>query len=144
MDYKFKQGQKVRILDVASLDGRKEWAGRELTLKSQDAGGYGWEVPAWNVEDRDCPFRFRESEMALVGEGPTVTETVTVRRLEPGVYGRLRVAGLTKGTDKRVDVGFVGRWEIGSGTVSHCLTAPELRELARVALEIAEYLDGLD
>lgn len=67
---------------------------------------------------------------------PIVTETVTVRRLEPGVYGRLRVSNSVLGKEVCVKV------EANAKGTTPSLNAPELRELARVALEIAEYLDA--
>lgn len=142
MEYKFKVGDKVRVLDVPTVeDGRREWIGKELTLQRPDIGGKGWEVPAWSVEEPDCYYRFRESEMVLAG--PIRTETVTVRRLEPGVYGRLWVGGDIEGY---ASVAFTPMlsdddWSPSEGQ-SRSLSAPELRELARVALEIAEYLDA--
>jgi hypothetical protein len=64
----------------------------------------------------------------------------TVRRLEPGVYGLLYVGSEVQGYPTReVPV----RVAPDHGPTVYA-GAPELRELARVALEIAEYLDGLD
>lgn len=137
MDYKFKQGQRVRILDVESLgDNRSVWAGRELTLATQDT----WDEPAWSVEEPVCYYRFRESEMAPLG--PIRTETVTVRRIEPGVYGRLSVA---EDTAPHVSIALTS--PDGTEVIERyrrSFSAPELRELARVALEIAEYLENVD
>lgn len=70
-----------------------------------------------------------EENLQLLPPSPVVTETVTVRRLEPGVYGLLQVAEGMR--PKTVHV-----------YTHDSATAPELRELARVALEIAEYLDA--
>lgn len=140
MEYRFKAGQKVRILDVESLGDRSEWAGRELTLALQDSGGGGdWDVPAWSMVERDCHYRFRESEMALAG--PVRTETVTVRRLEPGVYGPLKVGVEISIPDcDRPDE--PSQREVEAYLTRTALNASEWRELARVALEIAEYLDA--
>lgn len=74
---------------------------------------------------------------------PVVTETVTVRRIEPGVYGPLHV-GVQDNRDYPVSLSFAGKVTgkpISSGVG---FNAPELRELARVALEIAEYLEHVD
>lgn len=84
MEYKFKAGQKVRILDVESLAGRSAWAGRELTLKRPESGGEGWEVPTWSTVEQDCYYRFRESEMEPVAEGPV--RTVTRQEIIPGTH----------------------------------------------------------
>ena len=84
--------------------------------------------------------------VALWGaDSPIRTETVTTRRIEPGVYGRLSVRGVSPypfGPEgPQMDIGLTTR---GDDTVStgYVLTAPELRELARVALELAEYLEN--
>lgn len=77
MEHRFKAGQKVRILDVESLGDMSAWAGRELTLKKHHDAG-------WSMEERDCHYRFRESEMELVSDGPV--RTVTRQEITPGTY----------------------------------------------------------
>lgn len=136
MEYRFKEGQRVRILDVPSLGERGRWAGREVTLKEHDIDGASWGISAWSVDDPDCQCWFRESEMAPLG--PIRTETVTTRRLEPGVYGRLQVGGSS--TSSEVRIALTSRGSDHDDLVA--MVAPELRELARVALEIAEYLEN--
>lgn len=71
---------------------------------------------------------------------PVRTETVTVRRLEPGVYGRLSVA---EDTAPYVSIALTS--PDGTEVIERyrrSFSAPELRELARAALEIAEYLEN--
>jgi hypothetical protein len=140
MEYKYKSGQKVRILDVESLSDRCAWSGKEVTLATQDT----WDEPAWSVKEPDCCYRFRESEMALAG--PVRTETITRTVIEPGVYGRLYVeeSKYTFDTQKQVGVSFVRRdtphrEDLHAGFL---MTATELRELARIATELAEGLDA--
>lgn len=104
----------------------------------------------WNYDANGKLTNFRSEQpedlvASWVDTGPIRTETVTTRRIEPGVYGRLQVAGLNRfsyGTDKQADVGFVCRGDTGGSTTTHCLTASELRELARVATELAEFMDA--
>jgi hypothetical protein len=63
--------------------------------------------------------------------GPIRTETVTTRRLEPGVYGPLNLLS-DRSADSFVRIALVRELH----------NSAELRELARVALEISEYLDA--
>ena len=72
---------------------------------------------------------------------PVRTETVPVRRLEPGVYGPLKV-----GAEISVLLGAVNdrntEREIEAYLTTPYLNASDWRELARVALELAEYLEN--
>lgn len=70
---------------------------------------------------------------------PIRTETVTTRRIEPGVYGRLSV---WVGDINPNNVYAALTNKNGSCGSGQLLSASEWRELARVALEIAEYLDA--
>jgi hypothetical protein len=107
-------------------------------------GGYFHEGRSFFSYDDVCSYwgdgieyRTEESGNDLVAlwteHSPIRTETVTVRRLEPGVYGRATVA-------RRKDPG--NTKEVMLTLTGDVFSAPELRELARVALEIAEYLDA--
>jgi hypothetical protein len=74
-------------------------------------------------------------------DSPIRTETVTTRRLEPGVYGPLRVGVEVNIPDcDRPDE--PPQREVEAHLTRSALNASEWRELARVALEIAEYLDA--
>lgn len=98
------------------------------------------------VNFRDNTHCERFELMPAVSDGPVRTETVTKRRIVPGVYGRVQVNGTNPLDPKQVDLGFVYR---GAATgedktsLGHCLTATELDELAMVASQLAEALrDG--
>lgn len=69
-----------------------------------------------------------------VEDGPVRTETVTKRRIVPGVYGRIRIWADSP-------AGMV-RWSITgqSGVNCHDMTATELDDLAMVASQLAEAL----
>lgn len=125
----------VRVRDT---DDDGEWAtishvdGSRFQVKwdSGQVGGFWWDAEDWIFDAPNDP---------RATLSPVRTETVTTRRLEPGVYGRVQVrdeAGV-------VGFNFVARngASMGASAVAY-LNAPELRELARVALEIAEYLDA--
>lgn len=71
--------------------------------------------------------------------GPIRTETVTTRRIEPGVYGRLSIDHDAPGY---VSIGLTD--PKGTGVEEghrRSFNSAQLRELARVATELAEYLD---
>lgn len=72
---------------------------------------------------------------------PIRTETVIKRLIEPGVYGPLRVAGETLIPDCEQPDQPPLR-EVEAYLILSTLNASEWRELARVALELAEYLDA--
>lgn len=100
---------------------------------------YGWCVldlnnAWWNLEGKAQKGRACVDIISEWDEGPIRTEKV--RRIKPGVYGLLGVDGEN---EKSVRIGFAG--VMGDGQYFWA-TPTELRELARVALEIAEYLDA--
>jgi hypothetical protein len=123
----------VRVKDTHS----EKWATissvREDGMFSVDwdegtIGEYWWDESEWLFDQPNDPL------------GPIRTETVTVRRLEPGVYGRLSVQA-----DTAPYVSIALTSPDGTEVIERyrrSFSAPELRELARVALEIAEYLDA--
>lgn len=81
------------------------------------------------------------SLIAEWSEGPVRTETVTKRRIVPGVYGRLEV---TMGaTPDRVRVGLTSNADNKAHWVT-TLTATELDSLAMVASQLAEALRDVD
>ena len=92
---------------------------------------------AWGYDDEDAGWQ-------LVSTAPVRTETVTKRRIVPGVYGRLEVGEATNVPDcekpdeparVEIDLAIVG-W---GG-----LTATELDDLAMVASQLAEALRDMD
>lgn len=110
-----------------------------------ECGGTWWRANGESCEGSMARMYPRNDIISEWIESPVRTETVTTRRIEPGVYGRIRVrdeAGMVDG-GTQVGFNFVARngASMGQPEVAY-LSAPELRELARVALEIAEYLDA--
>jgi hypothetical protein len=119
MEYKFKAGQKVRILEVESLGLRSAWAGRELTLKKHDDAG--WDEPGWSTVERDCHYRFRESEMELIQDSPV--RTVTRQEIIPGTYDGVKVG------ERMPNEVWVG--------LSGCMNADQLERAAAVLTALA-------
>lgn len=82
-----------------------------------------------------------EKNFKPMSTGPVRTETVTKRRIVPGVYGRLEVRGrdddcvtlLLASRGGKIDKGF-----------AHILNATELDDLAMVASQLAEALRDVD
>lgn len=123
--YRTRDGRKVGPANVA-YGGRFEFSGPHTHCHGADGKYFG--------HDRGLDL------VAEWTEGPIRTETVTVRRLEPGVYGRLSVA---EDTAPYVSIALTS--PDGTEVIERyrrSFSAPELRELARVALEIAEYLEN--
>jgi hypothetical protein len=104
------------------------------------SGRGGADDPEWS-NDGTVHIEGEEGYGNLISEwtehSPIRTETVTTRRLEPGVYGRLEVMFGVHG----LAIGLTHQ-STNKASYGTRLTAPELRELARVALEIAEYLEN--
>lgn len=120
----FKVGDKVRRVTGRSLNDAHGvgFVGQILSIKGDFS-------PILEFTDGSAGFA---DQYELVSEGPVRTETVTKRRIVPGVYGRLRV--------------FEGVEGIAYELTGDCyLTATELDDLAMVASQLAEALrDGLD
>lgn len=128
----YKVGQTVEITTDAWDNG---WGkGSHIVLTSRN--GEGW----WFGTNRYCATGlFQESKIRPVSEGPVRTETVTKRRIVPGVYGRIRIWADSPS-------GMV-RWSVTgqSGVNCHDMTATELDDLAMVASQLAEALrDDMD
>lgn len=125
----YKVGQTVEITHDGWEDEGEPWGkGSRLTLTRRRKGGNWWYGKARNGEEG----MFQEKYIAPLSEGPVRTETVTTRRIVPGVYGRVRVNDEGK-------VGRVGLWLEG-----HYLNAEELDSLAMVASQLAEALRDVD
>lgn len=126
--YRAANGEKIE--SVASFYGG---------LIREVGDGYIWNQDGTN---RRTPGGFPDPKFNIVSlwteASPIRTETVTTRRIEPGVYGRLSVHNGTSEA-KNVFAGITNMY--GKDNGCQLLNAPELRELARVALELAEYLD---
>lgn len=99
-----------------------------------------WEgvLHEWAVGDGSNLEGFDSGDLiAEWTDGPVRTETVTKRRIVPGVYGRLKV---TEGaTRSRVGVGIVGP-SLDDGVTVWSLNAEELDSIAMVASQLAEAL----
>ena len=87
----------------------------------EEFGATAWRKNGTNIYSQDMDL------IAEWTDGPVRTETVTTRRIVPGVYGRLRV--------------FEGVEGIAYELAGNCyLTATELDDLAMVASQLAEAL----
>lgn len=75
----------------------------------------------------------------VASEGPIRTETVTTRRIEPGVYGPLEVR---KESKEPMECGGKKEPVVYAYLIPTYLNASGWRDLARVALELAEFLDA--
>ena len=98
-------------------------------------GRFEFSGPHTHCHGADGKYIGHDRDLDLVAEwteGPVRTETVTKRRIVPGVYGRLRV--------------FEGVDGIAYGLTGDCyLSATELDDLAMVASQLAEALrDDMD
>lgn len=123
--YRTRDGRKVGPANVA-YGGRFEFSGPHTHCHGADGKYIG--------HDRDLDIVAEWTD-----EGPIVTETVTVRRLEPGVYGRLSIDHDAPGY---VSIGLTD--PKGTGVEEghrRSFNSAQLRDLARVATELAEYLD---
>lgn len=108
----------------------------------------------WDGAGRCTSLDDEKDQWHLVAEwtdGPVRTETVTKRHIVPGVYDTLQVWREINVPDcgkpdamvqREVKVCFVGTTIDQDGIETRSLSAPQLRELARVALELAEYLES--
>ena len=139
--YRTRDGRKVGPMKYRSWSDKHPWASDtdDIAIWEDDGTRYrGASEP-----ETDLVALWYDDTRAWVS--PIRTETVTTRHIEPGVYGRLSVRGVSPypfGSEgPQMDIGLTTR---GDDTVStgYVLTAPELRELARVALELAEYLEN--
>lgn len=88
----------------------------------------------------DGKYLGQDSSLDLISEwteGPVRTETVTTRRIVPGVYGRLEV-----GDRDCSELSIRLAWRTGQdeGELMHPMTATELDDLAMVASQLAEAL----
>jgi hypothetical protein len=75
----------------------------------------------------------------LIHNSPVRTETITRTVIEPGVYGRLQVIRQRK---RDGTIGLKLTTEGYDGHHNHYLNPSELRELARIATELADGLDA--
>lgn len=128
-------------------DGRKagplvgpDWSGlfRDDSIKQRTDTP---NAPQWWEQDGSVSDE-REGEegdtlVAEWSEGPVRTETVTTRRIVPGVYGRLEVRGWD---DDCVTLLLASRGGAIERGFVHLLNATELDELAMVASQLAEAL----
>lgn len=89
------------------------------------------------VDDEGDQNGQKVSYFRLAPNSPVRTETITRTVIEPGVYGRLWVDNADTGT-VWVNLVTVG----GNFTNRTTLNATELRELARIATELADGLDA--
>lgn len=135
---RFKVGDRVRVISDAygteqlGKTGVVDEVNRPRNLDVQ----IEYDTPLRGVKKNQYSSEHLE---LIVSAGPIVTETV--QRIEPGVYGRLYVKQSEDFRDQVVGH-FVSRGNNPYELHNPLLNAPELRELARVALEIAEYLDA--
>lgn len=136
---KYQAGQTVEVVtDKNWSDGFHN--GARITLERLIPEGEAFRGEWDAVASNGVKGIIGERNFRAVSEGPVQTETVTKRHIVPGVYGRLWVEG-----DSRSYVGIALTRPNGTGVnESHrrSFNAPELRELARVALELAEYLEN--
>lgn len=126
-------------------DGRKVGPVRPATnpdngpFQADLSDGSNW---CYDADGRLTNLRHEDMAEDIVAEwpeGPVVTETV--RRIEPGVYGPLKVGAEISIPDcDRPDQ--PPPREIEAYLTKSCLDASDWRELARAAFEIAEYLDA--
>lgn len=117
----FKKGD---LVEVISADGG--WSisvGQRYRLVKDEIEGLVYIDPAYQY--------YRSERFKLANASPIRTETVTTRHIEPGVYGLLHIDTYKDQMVLTIDP-----------TVGHQPSASSLRELARVALELAEYLDA--
>lgn len=83
----------------------------------------------------------RASDAQTAPAGPVITETV--KRIVPGVYGRLFIADQDeKDKGKLVKLKLADRGGKHHHNACHYMNAEELRDLASHALELADALDG--
>ena len=132
----FKVGDKVRR--VRTSGNSTTPVGFEGVIRSiENDGGisYIFDNDAWGYDDS-----FAEWEI-VTPEGPVRTETVTKRRIVPGVYGRLEVT--VGATPDRVRLGLTSDADNKAHWVT-TLTATELDDLAMVASQLAEALRDVD
>lgn len=131
----FKVGDKIRRCSKAVHGSPIGF--ETVVIEPQLGTGHGrvWYTDKYGIEVHGDAGAFE-----LIQDGPVRTETV--RRLGPGVYGRLWI---DEDCDGYVTVALVPKFpEEGwspSMAEQRSFSAPELRELARVAHEIAEYLE---
>lgn len=135
----FKVGDRVRVISKEygksqfGKTGVVEEVGRSSRLDVQIV----YDEPLDGIGLKRNQYRSEHLELF----GPIRTETVTTRRLEPGVYGPLHV---TREAVMPLRCGEDAPEEpvVYAAIIPSYLSASEWRELARVALEIAEYLDA--
>lgn len=128
-----------RVYEVVGEGGPDMWYITDNEgMDSNDGRGHAW-------PKRDFHESFR-----LVG--PVRTETVTKRRIVPGVYGRLKVRQVREvgdynklevPTELAVEVAIMP-WGHGCEPHFYDLNAEELDSLAMVASQLAEALRDVD
>lgn len=96
------------------------------------------------VDDEGDPHSWSVETMTKDGwikveTGPIRTETVTTRRIEPGVYGPLEVR---KEGKEPMECGGKKEPVVYAYLIPTYLNAAGWRDLARVATELAEFLDA--
>jgi hypothetical protein len=98
----------------------------------------------WRADGESCEGSMARMypENDIVAEWTEHSPVRTVERKEvvPGVYGRVDILDVSKFAVWRVGIGFVSHH--GTRSCAAYLTASELRDLSRVALELADYLDA--
>ena len=137
----YKAGQTVEVVtDKNWSDGFHN--GARITLERLIPEGEAFRGEWDAVASNGVKGIIGERNFRAVSEGPVRTETVTKRHIVPGVYGRLSVTG-----DIHPYVSIALTSPGGTGVYEgdrRSFNASQLRELARVALELAEYLEGVD
>lgn len=118
---KFKIEDRVEI--VGGNINADRFVGTSFTIDS-DEGEWDGEQ-CWSGRDSKSPYRYKESDLCLVGASPI--RTVTRREIVPGVYRDVQIHEYFGNS--------VGVEYDGDGTVE------SLREAARIFNEIAEVLE---
>lgn len=114
-------------------DGRKVGPLRatDNSFWPMESRGTWWRANGESCEGSMARMRKENDIIAEWSEGPVRTETVTKRRIVPGVYGGVYVS-----------VGVEGK--LVGITVDQFMTAEELDSLAMVASQLAEALRDVD
>lgn len=129
----YKAGQTVEVVtDKNWSDGFHN--GARITLERLIPEGEAFRGEWDAVASNGVKGIIGERNFRAVSEGPVRTETVTKRHIVPGVYGILRVYE-HDGEHVSIEV-------VDHNDCPVWADASQLRELARVALELAEYLDA--
>lgn len=130
---KFKVGDRVRF--VGKYRGSDDFT----PGKEYEVGGkyHNAEITGVLADDRGEQNGWKNEYFELVSPtGPVVEETVTVRRIVPGVYGRLNIGpGMLKSPTVLMGV------EDGIYTRQTHWTVAELRAAAAVLTQLADALE---